>query len=88
MLELKLIKFCDLDKYLTCQFMHQFNSCNVQKSFINFTFNNTLRDYTRVWVKASTYQKWEMIMENEVYRAMIVCNGTKLYFKMSISAAH
>ena len=43
MLELKLIKFCDLNKYLTCQFMHNLNSGNVPNVITNyFTINNCL----------------------------------------------
>ena len=46
MLELKLIKFCDLNKYLTCQFMHKLNSGDVPNVITNyFIINNSVHDY-------------------------------------------
>ena len=46
MLELKLIKFCDLNKYLTCQLTHKLNYGLVAKVFNDyFTCNSYVHDY-------------------------------------------
>ena len=68
MLELKLVKFCDLNKYLTCQFMHKLNSGNVPNVVINyFTINNSVHDYNMHFSKGfpvpkigNDYWKWTL----------------------------
>ena len=46
MLKMKLIKFCDLNKYITCQFMHKLNSGNVPNVVVNyFTIDNSVHHY-------------------------------------------
>ena len=79
MLEPKSIKFCDLNKYLTCQFMHKLNSGIVPNVYNIFFKLILFMITTRVWVKVSMYPKLEMIMENQL-STMVVCYGTKLYF--------
>ena len=46
MLELKLIKFSDLNKYLTCQFMHKLHYGLVPNVFNDyFTYNRSVHEY-------------------------------------------
>ena len=79
MLEMKLIKFCDLNKYLTCQFMHKLNSGNVPNVITNyFTINNSVHDYNTRLSRGFHVPKLVMIMENDLYSTVVV--GTKLFF--------
>ena len=81
MLELTLIKFCDLNKYLTCLFMYKLNSGNVPNVITHhFTINNSVHDNNTRLSRGFHVPKLEMIMENELYITMVVCYGTKLFF--------
>ena len=89
MLELKLIKFSDLNKYLTRQCMHELPYGLVPNVFNNyFTCNRSVHEYNTRLREGFRVPKSEMIMENEHWSTMFVCYGTKLYFWISILTVH
>ena len=54
MLELKLIELCDLNMYLTCQFMHKLNSGIIPNVFLTYyTINNSVYDHNTRLSKGS-----------------------------------
>ena len=79
MLELKLIKFCDLNKYLTCQFMHKLNSGNVPNVITNyFTINNSVHDYNMRLSKGFHVPK----IGNDYGKRTLQYNGCLLWNKI------
>ena len=77
MLELKWIKFSDLNKYLTCQFMHKLHYGLVPNVFNDyFTCNRSVHEYNTLLREGFHAPKLEMIMENEHWSTMVVCYGT------------
>ena len=79
MLELKLIKFCDLNKYLTCQFMHKLNAANVPNVITNyFTINNSVHDYNTRLSKGFHVPK----IRNEFEKLTLQYNGWLLWKKL------
>ena len=79
MLELKLIKFCDLNKYLTCQFMHKLNSGDVPNVITNyFTINNSVHDYNTRLSKGFHVPK----IGNDYGKRTLQYNGCLLWNKI------
>ena len=74
MIKLKLIKFCDLNKYFSSQFMNKLNSNNVPNLFnYYFTTDNSFHDHNTPSNKDFHEPKMEMIMKNQLYSALVVC---------------
>ena len=86
MLDLKLIKFYDFNKYFVYQFMHKLHSGLVPNVFNDYYLRVIVlfMIITHVWVKVSMHLKLEMIVEDEYYSTMVVYHGTQIYFWMSI----
>ena len=67
MLELKFIKLCDPNKYLTCQFMHKIRLALEPYSFNDyFTCNDTVHCYNTHVNEVSMYLRLQMIMITDI----------------------
>ena len=74
MLELKLVKFADLNKYITCQIMHKLHSGLVLNVFDDyFTYNISVYDYNMCLSEGLHLSKLETIMGNEHCSRIVVC---------------
>ena len=80
MLELEFIKFCDLNKYLTCKCMrNKVNSGNVPNVVINyFTINNSVHDYNTRLSKCFHVPK----IGNDYGKRTLQYNGCLLWNKI------